>query len=64
MRTRDVTFDELKGYDPKDLLEQPPEVIETIRMYALEQPDLDEDEEDFHSQLMQNIALNNIKGGL
>jgi hypothetical protein len=51
IRTRDVTFDESHGFDPKDLeITEMPEIINTIRLIALQEHDADGDADTEHHQ--------------
>jgi hypothetical protein len=51
IRTRDVTFDESQGFDPKDLeITELPEIIKTIRLIALQERDIDADADTEHLQ--------------
>jgi hypothetical protein len=51
IRTRDVTFDESHGFDPKDLeITEMPEIINTIRLIALQEHDADTDADTEHYQ--------------
>jgi hypothetical protein len=48
---RDVTFDESHGFDPKDLeITEMPEIINTIRLIALQEHDADADADTEHYQ--------------
>ena len=51
IRTRDVTFDESHGFNPKDLeITELPEIIQTIRLIALQEHDTDADADTEHYQ--------------
>jgi hypothetical protein len=52
IRTRDVVFDEYTQYNPMgQLVPKSPEVVETIKLYALEEPEQDDEIEDFQAQI-------------